>query len=189
MKYTEVVSQMIIFSEIYLGRNLTTREISELIEIEKVCHFDFPLLHFLFDYCINKKKCNFTYMRKVAINWKERGITTLADAEYAVSTYAELAAAVSSAFGISNRMLASAELHFVEEWVNQKIAKELVVEACNRTILHTSKASFPYANKILENWRLAGVNKLSDLNLIDEVHSIRCSLRSQNVFLQKFKKN
>lgn len=165
-----IVPEMIVFAEIYMGRDLTTKEISIFNDIEKTCQFDASLFHYLFDYCINRKKKKFTYMKKVAETWKEKNIHTVEEAKYYVNRYSVFTSEVSKIFGITNRMLGKAEVKYIEAWIEKKIPRELILEACQRTILHTGKGSFPYADKILSDWILQGVKDLYDLKKIDEKH-------------------
>lgn len=44
-----------------------------------------------------------------------------------------------------------------------------MVEACNRTIAATHSPSFPYADKILAQWKKAGVKNLSDVEELDMI--------------------
>ena len=46
---------------------------------------------------------------------------------------------------------------------------EIISEACNRTVLATGKASFSYADSILESWFKKGVHHLSDIDALDPV--------------------
>ena len=51
--------------------------------------------------------------------------------------------------------------------------RELVLEACNRTLATTHSPSFKYADKILSGWKKAGVRSLEDIRRLDEQHAER----------------
>ena len=54
-------------------------------------------------------------------------------------------------------------------WLNQYgFTLEIISEACNRTVLATGKASFSYADSILESWFKKGVHHLSDIDALDQ---------------------
>ncbi|MDO4978373.1 MAG: DnaD domain protein [Eubacteriales bacterium] len=167
VSFQSVVPQIMVFAEIYLGRNLNNREISILNGIEKTCHFDFSMFQYLFDYCINKKKKNFSYMEKVANSWKERGIQSVSEADSHIRNYSELISAISKTFGITNRLIGNSEKAYIDSWIEKNFSKELILEACRRTILHTGKGSFPYTDKILDNWYSNGVNNLKGVEKLD----------------------
>ena len=53
------------------------------------------------------------------------------------------------------------------------------MEACNRTMIATHQASFPYADKILKDWHEADVTSMEDVRALDEIH--RNTSRNQAV--------
>lgn len=64
----------------------------------------------------------------------------------------------------------------IERWfLNYGFAKELVLEACNRTMEATHTPSFRYADKILTEWKKAGVKSLRDVALLDQKRQERQS--------------
>ena len=50
------------------------------------------------------------------------------------------------------------------------LGTDIIIEACSRTLLATHQASFPYANKILEDWKRLGVRSTSDIKHLDDKH-------------------
>ena len=44
---------------------------------------------------------------------------------------------------------------------------DVVKLACERTVMQTGKASFAYADRILENWKKAGVSSVADVQAQD----------------------
>lgn len=56
-------------------------------------------------------------------------------------------------------------------WLNQYgFTLDIITEACSRTVLSTGKASFSYADSILESWFKKGVHHLSDIDSLDMDH-------------------
>lgn len=54
-------------------------------------------------------------------------------------------------------------------WMNQYgFTLDIISEACSRTVLSTGKASFSYADSILESWFKKGVHHLSDIDTLDQ---------------------
>ena len=72
------------------------------------------------------------------------------------------------AFGLSDRNLTPAELDFINRWYDDYgFDKEMITEACRRTVLSMGKPNFSYADGILRKWKTAGVHTLSDLKVLD----------------------
>lgn len=82
------------------------------------------------------------------------------------------------AFGISNRDPGSAELDYIKKWNSLGLGTDIIIEACSRTLLATHQASFPYANKILEDWKRLGVRNTSDIKHLDDKHRSTASSSS-----------
>jgi DNA replication protein DnaD len=45
--------------------------------------------------------------------------------------------------------------------------------ACERTVMQTGKASFAYADKILESWKTAGVKSTADVAELDQAFAAK----------------
>jgi DNA replication protein DnaD len=57
---------------------------------------------------------------------------------------------------------------------------EIIVEACNRTILRTQKPDFKYTDKILENWFKKDVKSHTDIVKLDEDFSRAGKANNEN---------
>ena len=76
---------------------------------------------------------------------------------------------VMRAFGLTGRNPGETEREMIERWFGEYgFTKEVVLEACNRTMEATHNPSFRYADKILSDWRKAGVHSLNDISVLDE---------------------
>ena len=45
---------------------------------------------------------------------------------------------------------------------------DIIVEACNRTIMSVANPSFKYADSVLQKWKKKGVRTVADLKAIDD---------------------
>ena len=71
--------------------------------------------------------------------------------------------------GLSDRSPAEVESEFIEKWFwEYGFTRELIVEACSRTIRQIHKPSFDYADKILRDWKNAGVKSFRDVSELDK---------------------
>ena len=73
------------------------------------------------------------------------------------------------------------EKQHINKWVSQyKFPIDLVIEACNRTLLSIQKPDFKYTDKIIENWHDSGVTSINEINALDEEHSNKSKKESKN---------
>ena len=62
----------------------------------------------------------------------------------------------------------AAEEAYMKKWLQEyKLPLDVVKLACERTVMQTGKASFAYADRILENWKKAGVSAVADVQAQD----------------------
>lgn len=154
----------------YLGRPLSQTETNTFYYIRDTLHFSCDLMDYLIEYCVSKGKKSVRYMERVAIEWYQKEITTVAKAKEESALYTKNVFPVMKAFGISNRNPGPAELDFIKKWNELGLEIDIIVEACNRALLATHEASFPYANRILNDWKRLGVRTTADIRLLDERH-------------------
>ena len=130
--------------------------------------FPKDLVIFLFDYCIELQKANPKYMRKVAINWAENGISSEKEAQEFVLQYDSAIRTVCDQFGL-RQTLGKGQLEYIRRWSREwKMPLPLIEEACRRTMSGIGKPSFPYAEKALKAWYEAGFTTLEEVRAADE---------------------
>ncbi|HEX3078265.1 MAG TPA: DnaD domain protein [Lachnospiraceae bacterium] len=157
--------------EIYLERLLKPTDIQLILFLYENVGFSVELIMYLYEYCVSKNKKNSSYIEAVALKWAEAGIDTVEKAEAAALAYNTNYNAVTKAFGL-NRTPGAVEQKYINKWVcTYGFSDEVIVEACNRTILSTQKPDFKYTDRILENWHSKGVHHLSDIEKLDAEHA------------------
>lgn len=161
------LEQTLYMAETYLGRPLSASELNSFCYINDSLHFSSDLLEYLIEYCISRGKKSVRYMESVAINWFQQGIDTIKKAKEESSQYTQNVFPVMKAFGI-NRNPGPAELDYIKKWNALGFETDIIIEACNRTLLATHQASFPYANRILDDWKKAGVRNVADIRSLDQ---------------------
>jgi len=168
---TDEIKWLMNIIEIYLERLLTPTDIQLVLFIYETLGFSTELIMHLYEYCVSKGKKNPAYIEKVAIAWAEEGIDSIDKAESSTAKYNSNYSAINKAFGL-NRQPGSIEKQYIDKWTNGlKFDINIVVEACNRTLLRTGKPDFKYADKILENWHNKGVKKKEDIDVLDKKHN------------------
>ena len=76
-------AQLLFVVEQYIGKPLSLKEVRSIYYLSEVLHFSDEMIDYLLQYCIDRGKRDFRYIRKVAENWAESGITTPSQAESA----------------------------------------------------------------------------------------------------------
>ncbi len=166
------LEQTIYMAETYLGRPLSVSELNSFCYISDSLGFSSELLEYLIEYCITRGKKSVRYMETVAINWFQQKIDTVKKARAESSQYTQNVFPVMKAFGLASRNPGPAELDYIQKWNLLGFDTDIIIEACNRTLLATHQASFPYANRILTDWKKNGVRSLSDVQSLDhQFHS------------------
>jgi DnaD/phage-associated family protein len=157
--------------EIYLDRPLKPMDLQLILYLYEELHFSAELIMYLYEYCVSKGKKNASYIEAVALTWAEEGIDTEEKAKEATATYNDHFNAVNKAFGL-NRAPGQIERQYITKWVEVfGFSDDIIIEACNRTILRTQKPDFKYTDKILETWYKKNAKTLTDIARLDDEFS------------------
>lgn len=174
----EKVTWLMNIIEHYLERTLNPKDIQLILYLYDSVGFSTELIMYLYEYCISKDKKNPSYIETVALAWAKEGISTVEQAEESNALYNTNYSAVSKAFGL-NRSPGTIEKQYIDKWLAKyKFSIDIIVEACNRTILNTQKADFKYTDKILENWHNKGVRIKKDITQLDTQFNINKSVKN-----------
>ena len=154
-------------------------------------NFSLDLIDFLLQYCIDRGKRDFRYIEKVAIDWAKNNITTPQMADTYSSRYNKDVYTVMNALGKSS-LPTPKEVDFIRRWYQiYGFTSDIVLEACERTVLATDKHRFEYADKILTNWNEAGVHHKPDIARVEAEHKQKKPVSSGNTTnkFNQFKQN
>lgn len=168
LKSKDEVRQILFIAEQYLGKTLSPTDMETLLYLYDEVHLCADLMEYLLEYCVSKGSTSMAYIKKVGLAWAEQGITTVNQAKEETNLYNRNYFTILRAFGIKNRNPLDKEIQYMNLWLNQYgFTLEIISEACSRTVLATGKASFSYADSILESWFKKGVHHLSDIDSLD----------------------
>ena len=182
-KSREETSQLIFVVEQYIGKPLSPTEMKTILFFSDKLGFSEDLIDYLFQYCIEKGKKDFRYIEKVAISWAEEGITTPKQAAKAAKKYDKAVYDIMKALGKSNAPT-KAEADYAIKWVKEYgFTQDIILEACQRTVMATDKHRFEYADSIMANWRKNQVHHKADIKALDEAFaqsksSVKASVKS-----------
>jgi len=166
-KSRENTSELMFIAESYLGKTLSANDIRSLLFISDELHFSFDLIDYLLQYCIDRGKRDFRYIEKVAISWAEAHIETADQAQNQAMKYDKDTYTVMNALGKSNQPTPN-EVEFIKRWYHiYGFTSDVILEACERTVLATDKHRFEYADRILKSWKDSGVHHKVDIAKAD----------------------
>lgn len=167
-KEREDIQELIFLTETYLGRTINQSDLNFIFCWYDQLHFSSDLIEFLIENCIAKGHPSLHYMQKVAEDWYSKNIHTPEEAKQLVSQNSETYYAVMKAFGIRGRNLVPSEMELLKKWSNTYgFSKEIITEACSRTIQNIHEPSFEYTDSILKNWHAASIHTLADVQKAD----------------------
>lgn len=165
----ENFSQLLYIAQKYLNKTFTPNDCQVLANLYVNLGMASELLEYLMEYSAQNNHASLRYIEKVAINWHEKKIVTVEQAKAYSRSFSKESFAVMKAMGLTGRNPADMEYEMMERWFRQYgFTKEIVVEACNRTIKTIHNPSFQYADRILTDWKSAGVRTLSDIEALDK---------------------
>lgn len=168
-KDSDETASIVFVAEQYLKRTLTYNDIQALYYIYDELKFTCEMTDYLLQYCLDRGKNSFSYIKKVAISWYEEGITTPKQAkELAGTRFDKYVYTVLKALGktsIPQKPEADMVVKWYKEW---GFELDVILEACNRTVLAVDSHRLEYCDKILSSWKEAKVHHLADVAKIDE---------------------
>lgn len=167
-KENQEAGQIIFIAEAYLKKQLTLKDIEILYFISDELRFSVELTDYLLQYCIDRGKSSFNYIKKVAIDWAEAGIKTPKQAKSHIgNSYDKTVYSILKALGRTSAPT-PAEAEVATRWYKEYgFDLDVINEACQRTVLATDSHRLEYCEKILSSWRKAGVKHLSDVSVCD----------------------
>lgn len=172
-KNRQDTAQLLFIAESYIGKPLTPSEIKTILYFTDVLHFSDDLIDYLLQYCVDRGKKDFKYIEKVAVNWAEEGITTPKQAQKAAAKYDKNVYAIMNELGKSGSPTTK-EMEYINRWVKDYgFSPDIIIEACQRTVLATDRHRFEYAEGILSSWKDQNVHVKSDIHKIDDLYQQR----------------
>lgn len=162
-----------------LGKMLSHQDMSLLFSFHDWLGLPLDVIDLLLSYCTANGHKGMRYIEKVALGWAEEGIDTVEKAAEYIELRKTGFRTILQSFG-QNRLPVPAEENYMKKWLKEyKLPMELIKMACERTVLQTGKASFPYADSILRQWRDAGVKDGAGVAELDKAFAAKKSQSHQ----------
>ena len=151
--------------QVLLSHTMSRTEINIVLGlIEDYCVDDGYILALL-SYCKEMGKGSVRYMEKTAISLIDSGIDSLPLLDAYIQKKRDslpTLQAVQRIFGLSARPLSKKEKATVEKWSLYGYGEDILGLAYDITVDATSRASIPYADRILSHWHARGLRSLKE---------------------------
>lgn len=156
-----------------LGKMLSQQDMSMLFGFHDWLGLPVDVIDLLLSYCTANGHKGMRYIEKVAISWAEEGILTVDQAVEYIELRKTGFRTIMKAFG-QNRLPVATEETYIKKWLQEyQLPMDVVKTACERTVMKTGNVSFPYADKILQQWKAAGVKTLADIEAQDQAFAAK----------------
>lgn len=167
-KKDEGASQILFIAESYLGRTLSVTDIKSLLFIYKELKLSIDLIDYLIEYCVGKGKREMRYIEAVAVNWAAEGISTVRQAKNRSTRYEKLVYTIMKALGRTSEPTEQ-EAEYIHRWNKEYgFSQDVILLACEKTVIKTQNNRFNYAEAILSNWRSEGLRTVNDVKKSEE---------------------
>ena len=175
------IKHLLFACEQYIGKQLTRTDLETLLYFYDQLNFSADLIEYLVEYSVSKNKRSLRYMETVALEWHKKGIKTVEEAKLDSKPFAKECYLVLKALGINNHDPLPTEVGYVSRWMTEYgFTIDIILEACNRTIMQIHNPKFEYVDGILRAWKNAGVHHLSDVDKVTAEHKTRAAARTQS---------
>lgn len=162
-------SQLLYIAQKYLNKVFTPMDCEVFAYLYSTLQMPAELLEYLVEYCAQNNHSSIRYIEKVAINWHEKKLNSVEEARAYAKSFSKDTFAVMKAFGLTGRNPGEKEFEDIERWFKDYgFTKEIVTEACNRTMEAIHTPSFQYADQILKEWKKVGVKAMRDITELDK---------------------
>lgn len=168
----ENFTTLIYISEQYMSKIFTERDTEVVANLYQNLGMSADLLEYLMEYCAQNGHQSLRYAEKVALNWVSQGIKTVKQAKEASGSYLRRTYAVMKALGLSARNPGKVEQDAISRWFDDYgFSEEIVLAACDRTMERIHTPNFNYVDRILRDWKEAGVRSMKDIGEDDRRRS------------------
>lgn len=169
-KNNEETAQLLFVAEQYIGKPLSASEINTILFFSDKLGFSSDLIDYLIQYCVDKGKKSFRYIEKVAVSWAQEGITTARQAADTIHQYDKTVYDIMKALGKSASPTRK-EAEYAKKWTGEYgFTLDIILEACERTVLSTDKHRFEYADSILSSWHKKNIRHKADIKVLDDAY-------------------
>lgn len=161
LKSSQPAKHLFAHAEALYKRPLKHSEMQVLMSIVEYAGLPERVAVMLLEYCFSIGKTSMHYIQSLAVAWAEEEIVTIEKAEDKIK---ELTAVTDIEKKLRREMELSSgfskkQREYIDAWAfKMNFSAEMIMAAYQITLDSTGKLSFPYMNKILENWYSKGID-------------------------------
>lgn len=164
----ENIKNLFSTAQSHLGKMLTHNDLSIILGLYDWLRLPLDVIEILFAYCTKNNHYSLRYIEAVALDWAEKEINTPKKAIEYIRLHNKEYRTIMKSMGITNRIPTTAEEKFMQRWLfDYNMNMDIICLACERTVLATGKAGFPYADTIITDWHNKNVKTKEDVEKID----------------------
>ncbi|MBO5929306.1 MAG: DnaD domain protein [Clostridia bacterium] len=141
-----------------LGRPLANGDAETMLYLYETAGLPAEVILMVVGYAAQTNRFNMRYIEKVALDWADKGIMTMAAAEEHLCLLERCQDAikkVQTVCGLTRPLSGEFAERTAEKWIYQwKVEDALLLEAYNICVEKTGGFQTKYVDKVLENWRM-----------------------------------
>ncbi|MDR1067026.1 MAG: DnaD domain protein [Clostridiales bacterium] len=158
------IRDLFLMAERELGKLLSFNDMNALFSMYDWLKLPAQVIERLVTYCSETGRANMRYIERVAVDWAENGVYTVDSANSYIDAFNNDYHAIMKAFGHSRRSPTPVETRLMKKWIGEmRMPLDVILEACDRTIMQIGQPKFSYADKILERWNESGIKTPQDV--------------------------
>ena len=166
-KESPEVSWLLCEAQNKFNRTLSFAESSTLVWIMDTYGLPAAVILMIIEYSASMERCNIRYIETTAVRWAKEEIDTVAKAEKYLTELEQSRNewhTVCRLFGLDKRKPSKQEEIYTARWLREwKFSASMLQAAYDQCVNNTGKVSFPYINKVLEQWHKAGYQKPEEI--------------------------
>jgi len=152
-KESSEIKRLFVACEKSLGRLLSSNDLSAIFSFYDWLRLPIDVIIRLIDHCSEINKTNIRYIESAAISWHEKEISTVESANELIASWNANYHQILKALGLGGKEPAPAQLKFMNKWIDEyKMPLDVILEACDLTIIEAPKPGFKYADSIVKKW-------------------------------------
>lgn len=155
-----------------LGRPLANGDAETLLYLYETAGLPIEVILMVVEYAAQSHRFTMRYIEKVALDWADQGIMTMAAAEEHLCFLERCAAAaakVQALCSLTRPISGAFAMRTAEKWVYQwQVEDALLSEAYGICVEKTGAFQAKYMDKVLDNWRTQEITTLEQLQAVQK---------------------
>lgn len=170
----------------YFGKRvLSFREQQFLLYMYKTLGFKLDICEYIIEYCLSNNHYSVDYLKRVALDWANKGIKTVDQAKEYVSSSKKEYKTIMKELGFNGEVTPTHKIQF-DKWLNEH-SYEIIIEACKQTVSSIGKGNLNYVSKILTEWKKNGISNLKELEIYNKnLNKNRFSVGNESNYKNSF---